>query len=125
MNKHIKFITVCALLFFLLIPICSVLAANIYGMPSWYPESPETFQDFHGKNLKRVVDNANLLTVEEEEALSEKAEELSEKYDKGFVILTDKSSYGLSKEVYAADFFIFNGYGVGDNYSGVILFLFM
>ncbi|MBO4898348.1 MAG: TPM domain-containing protein [Clostridia bacterium] len=125
MNKHIKIIPVCVLFIFLFIPFCTALAENINSLPDWYPENIASFQDFHAENPPRVVDNANLLTAEEEKALSSKAQELADKYNVGFVIFTDDSSHGLSKEMYASDFFIFNGYGTGDDYSGVILFLCM
>ena len=123
MIKHLKIIPVCALLIFLLLPLGTVLAQNPNALPDWYPENIAVFHDFHAVKPPRVVDNAGILTDEQEEALSEKAQELSEKHDTGFVIFTDNSTYGLSKEIYASDFFIFNGYGAGDNYSGVILFL--
>ena len=129
MNKNIRLISVFILLFLILAQIISVYAEPAYdtqdAMPYWFPQNPESFPNFHGSDLKRVVDDADLLTDEEEAALSQKIQKTVDTYNVGFVIFTDNSTHSLSKEVYSADFFLFNGYGVGDDFSGATLFLCM
>lgn len=74
-------------------------------------------------NENRVVDDADLLSSSEEKALAEKVDPLVEKYNFDIVIVTNTSLEGLSRKTYAEDFFDYNGYGIGDDYSG-ILYLF-
>lgn len=93
---------------------------------SWYPKDPSKFKDFHNaKSVSRVIDNADLLTDEEEAILAESIADMQERTGLDFVLYTDNSSYGLSRAVYAADFYQFNGYGFGEDYSGVIYFVCM
>ncbi|MBR0466922.1 MAG: TPM domain-containing protein [Clostridia bacterium] len=89
----------------------------------WYPENQPDFQNFHGSNLPRVVDNAEILTDSEEEELSAAVQKIVDTYNIGYVIFTDTDNHGLSKEVYSADFLYYNGYGVGDTYDAVVFYL--
>ncbi len=92
------------------------------GLPAWYPADPLHFPNFHGENLARVVDNADTLTPEQEKELTEQIENIVQKYNFGFVIFTDKSTHGFSMETYSVDFFLFNGYGLGDDFRGTVFF---
>ena len=95
-------------------------------LPAWYPEDVDGWVNFHAAEKPCVVDDADMFTDGQEAILSAKVAELRQKHpDADFVIFTDMSTYGFSRGVYAADFFVFNGYGVGDNYSGMILFICM
>lgn len=73
-------------------------------------------------NLPRVVDNANLLTVEEESNLEKSIAKISKEYEFDIVILTlpnlyYSDGYGggtyKSPEAYADDYFDYKGYGYG------------
>ncbi len=72
-----------------------------------------------------VVDDADLLTAEQESGLSQLAAQLRDTYEMYVVIHTVWSLGGKTAEAYADDFFDYNGYGVGSEYSGVILVLSM
>ena len=108
-------------------------SAAAVTLPSWYPSDTSNFSDFHGTNLPRVVDDADIFTDMEEARLTEKVNaliaEFGNKYD--LVIFTDVCNYGIgrgmeaSDGVYPADFYQFNGYGKGDNYSGSVIFICM
>lgn len=76
-------------------------------------------------SLPRIVDNADLLAVEEEAYLEDKAARLADTYQMDVVILTVDSLNGKSSEAYADDYFDENGYGIGTDYSGVLLLLSM
>ncbi len=91
----------------------------------WYPKDPSSFQDFHNTTASRVIDNADLLTDAEEAELAAHIADMTARTGLDFILLTDTSSYGLTRDLYAADFYQFNGYGLGDNYSGVIYFVCM
>lgn len=93
------------------------------GMPYWYADDVNNFENFHAENPKRVVDDADVFTPEQEEYLSQKVQEIVDKYGFGYVLFTDKSTHGLSQELYSADFLYYNGYGTGENYSAVCFFL--
>lgn len=73
----------------------------------------------------KIVDEADLLTSSEEVRLEQKAEELAEKYGIDVVILTVDSLHGKDITAYADDFFNYNGYGIGSDYSGVLFMLSM
>lgn len=93
--------------------------------PAWYPLDPEHFTKYHDPDAPRVVDVADLIPDDREPALEAQLARLREELNRDVVIFTDVSSYGLSRQVYAADFYDFNGYGVGDDYEGVCLFVCM
>lgn len=92
---------------------------------SWYPEDPSAFESFHDEYALRVVDNADLLTDEEEAALDDHIDQMRKRLNMDFVFVSEDSSYGLSHQQFAADFYTFNGYGVGDDFTGVIYFVCM
>ena len=96
------------------------------SMPYWYPADVSSFIRFHGIDLPHVVDDAGLFSESEKADLSQRISSLIGKYaERGidFVIFTDRSSYGLGEAVYSADFYYFNGYGIGENYTGSVFFL--
>ena len=95
------------------------------AVPAWYPENVDSFQDFHNPDAPCVVDNANLFTDDEERMLTVQLTQLKLKHSADFVLFTDVSAYGLDHMRYAADFYTFNGYGVGADYNGMILFICM
>jgi hypothetical protein len=71
---------------------------------------------------RRVVDNADVLTDEEEVNLSQKLDEISERQKIDVVILTVKDETDKNNiKMYAADYYDYNGYGFGENADGIIL----
>jgi len=75
--------------------------------------------------LPRIVDFADLLTVQQESSLETVALELYGTYDMDVVILTVDSLGSKSARSYAEEFYDGNGYGADDAGSGVILLLAM
>lgn len=73
----------------------------------------------------KIVDDAGLLTEDEAAKLEEKARILADTYKMDVVIVTVWSLDGESSEAYADDYFDYNGYGIGDDHSGVLLLLSM
>ena len=67
-----------------------------------------------------VVDNAGLLTAGEREALEAKARSLSETYGCEVVILTVNGTGGKSLQDFSDDFFVYQGYGYGEDRSGIL-----
>lgn len=95
------------------------------NLPSWYPKDISNFVGFHDSDIPRVVDMANILSAEEEEALREKISVYTADVNRDIVVVTDKSAYNLGHETYCYDFYDFNGYGIGRDFEGVCLFVCM
>ena len=93
------------------------------GMPYWYTDDVENFQNYHAENPPRVVDDAGIFTDEQKLELIAQVQRICDTYDFSYVIFTDDSSYGLSKDVYGADFLYYGGYGEGDDFGAVCFFL--
>ncbi len=73
----------------------------------------------------KIVDYADLLTPAEEEALEKTAQSIVDKYKIDVVIVTCYSLEGKTAEAYADDYFDYNGYGIGKDYSGSLFLLSM
>jgi len=73
----------------------------------------------------KIVDNAALLTDSEMADLEELANALANRYGIDIVIVTVDSLGGKSSERYADDYYDYNGYGMGDDSSGILLLLSM
>jgi len=95
------------------------------GKPAWYPADPANFQFYHDEAAPRVVDAADIFSDGEERQLEARLAELRAELGKDVVVYTDTSSYGLGHDVCAADFYDFNGYGIGPEREGVCLFICM
>lgn len=68
-----------------------------------------------------VIDDAGLITEEQEEKLQNKLEDINDKYDSDVVIVTVDSLGGKSSEAFADDYYDYNGYGS----DGILLLISM
>ncbi len=100
-------------------------ARGAAGKPDWYPADPQHFPPYHDADAPRVVDTADLFSDAAEARMEARLAELRRELEKDIVVFTDVSSYGLTRDVYAADFYDFNGYGVGPDFEGICLFICM
>ncbi len=75
--------------------------------------------------LDQVVDDANLLSSAEKEALEEQLDEISEEYMFDVVVHTTNTLEGKTPVAYTDDFFDYEGYGYGSTYDGIILMISM
>lgn len=75
--------------------------------------------------LPMVIDDAGLLTDIERNELEEKAKSLRSTYEMDVVILTVDTLNGKSAQNYADDYYDENGYGYGNDYSGILFLLAM
>ncbi len=123
-----------AILFVLIIAAAAALTVSAADRPYWYPDPViNPFPDFHGENLPRVVDDADIFSDVEEAELTRRVNALIAKFDNKYdlVIFTDVSNYGVGageyywEGIYPSDFYQFNGYGKGENYSGSVIFICM
>lgn len=99
---------------FLLFILCAVQGVNVNA-----EEIPDTRQ------LPRLVDHADILTDSEEETLNETLDKISEKQKCDVAVVTVNSLDGKTVEAYADDFYDYNGYGYGDDRSGILLLVAM
>ncbi len=98
---------------------------GVEGKPDWYPTDPANFEKYHDPDAPRVVDTADIFTAAEEAEMEARLGEIRAELGRDIVIFTDVSAYGLGHAVYSADFYDFNGYGIGDEFEGVCLFVCM
>lgn len=96
-----------------------------HALPEWYPEDISTFVPFNDPNAERVIDNADIFSDADEAAMRELIAEISAESSKDIVILTDTEAYGMEHRMLAADFYDFNGYGIGTGHDGIIIFICM
>lgn len=75
------------------------------------------------RTLPLVVDNAGLLSAEDEAALNETLQSLADQLEVEIAIITVNSTGSKSTMEYADDFYDENGYGFGDNDNGVLLLI--
>lgn len=117
-----KLLSIVLLALFAAVP----LIALAEEMPDWYPADPGswTFAPA-GDSAPRVVDDADIFTDAEEASIEARIKSASRACGADIVIFTDLSSHGLDVSVYAADFYDFNGYGIGEEHNGFCLFLLM
>lgn len=73
----------------------------------------------------KIVDDADILTESEETFLEAKAQASVSEYGMDVVIVTIDTLHGRISSDYADDYFDYNGYGIGPDYSGVLLLLSM
>lgn len=76
-------------------------------------------------SLPRLIDNADLLSPEEESTLIDQLDEISERRNYDVVVVTVNRLNGKSAEAFADDFYDYNGYGMGDSRDGVMLLVSM
>lgn len=84
-----------------------------------------TMPAFAAGDLPYVVDNADLLTAEEEEDLEAQLRDYSEFDSFDIVVLTVDSLDGKTAEAYADDYYDYNGYGYGNNHDGCLFLISM
>lgn len=75
------------------------------------------------ESAPKIIDSADLLTTEEVEALEEKARSMIDTYDMDVVILTVNDLDGKTAQAYADDYYDENGYGIGDDNSGILFLI--
>jgi len=68
----------------------------------------------------RLVDNAELLSPGEAQTLREMLDRVSHAYDFDLVIVTEKDIGKNRPMYYADDFFDYNGYGLGEDFDGIL-----
>ena len=75
------------------------------------------------RQLPRLADYADLLTSKEEEKLLALLNEISERQKCDVIIVTVPTLDGKTSMDYAHDFYDYNGYGYGDEDSGILLLI--
>lgn len=70
---------------------------------------------------ERVFDNADLLSDEDEAEINEEIDSIRNTYACDVVVVTTNDSEGKSAMEYADDYYDYNGFGIGEEYDGIIL----
>ena len=98
-----------------------------FGRIDSYADSTSLWDSYTGptQRLKpRLLDNADLLSPDEEKALEANLDDLSKKWKSNVCILTVDSHTGTI-EAFADDYFDYNGFGADYNESGILFMLSM
>ena len=87
------------------------------------PEETEPTTEFQRveRTLPLLVDNADLLTADEETALLKRLETFTAEHEMEIAIVTVPDLEGKTVEEYGDDFYDYNGYGFGENDDGILL----
>lgn len=85
-------------------------------------EAPEETTEFvkTERLLPLVVDNADILTDEEEAYFLERCQAFTDEYKCEIAIVTITDLEGKTAQEYADDFYDYNGYGYGENKDGLL-----
>ena len=75
--------------------------------------------------VPRLVDEADLLTDDEESKLMKKLDKISEDHEFDIIIVTRHSIGSKSSEQYADDYFDYNGCGFGSGHDGILFLISM
>lgn len=73
----------------------------------------------------RVVDEADLLTDAEENELLAQVDEISSRQQVDVAVVTVNSLDGEDIQDYTADYYDYNGYGIGEDHDGIMLLISM
>lgn len=120
MKKRILFLLLTSCLCVILaFPVCASSLKEQSSADNGFQSIPENRQ------LPRLVDDADLLTDSEESDLLSKLDEISERQYCDVAIVTVDSLDGKTARAYADDFFDYNGYGMGNDDSGILLLISM
>lgn len=127
-KKILALLMTLALLAFAAVPAMADLteaASTGETLPELIAQQPSTPEIPAERQLDLFVDNAELLTPDEGEALNAKLTEISDRNMVDVAIVTVNSLDGVGVKLYADDFYDFNGYGYGENDDGILLLLAM
>ena len=95
--KKKRWITgILSLLYFLVLTVTGADALTVYGAQS--------------DSAAYVVDQADLLSNQEEEIIENQIEEMSQKWKQDFVVVTTNDAEGKNSEEYADDYYDYHGY---------------
>lgn len=72
---------------------------------------------------QKVYDYADLLTDSEEQKLLVQAREFADMYQLDLVLVTTDDAEGKSSMAYADDFYDYNGFGIGEAHSGLLVLI--
>ncbi len=101
----------------------------VYGtpfVPMWYPtvEEQSSWVREKNPNAPRISDSAAMFSKSEAKELEKTAAEIAERYGVDVVIHTARSDCGMGTDNYAKAFYQYGGYGLFNDYSGVLLVMF-
>lgn len=90
------------------------------------PEETEPTTEFQRveRTLPLLVDNADLISADEESTLLARLEAFTEKHEMEIAIVTVSDLEGRTVEEYGDDFYDYNGYGYGEDDDGLLLLIY-
>ena len=95
--------------------LCLMMAIFLCMTPGMKTHADET-----QVRVPRLVDDADLMTDQEEEILLNHLNEISERHQCDVIVLTTDSFDGMRAQDFADDYFDYNDYGMGENDDGIL-----
>ncbi|WP_408069893.1 TPM domain-containing protein [Butyrivibrio sp. JL13D10] len=112
--NYVSLMIICMVLIMpMLLPLCVKAGAEGMVTPVYYDDG----------SLFPVVDAAELLTDEEENALAEHISRVESQYNSAIVIVTVDTLGDRTVEMYGDDFYDYNGYGYGNSHDGILFLI--
>lgn len=94
-----------------------------YTEPVSNKMSATWFVPFHDEKIDRLLDFSRLIPDEDTDSVKARLAELRRKYGVDVIVLTAPDSDGLDAEAFNDDFYDYGGFGVGEERTGIILFV--
>ncbi|SEK91064.1 MULTISPECIES: TPM domain-containing protein [unclassified Butyrivibrio] len=116
-KKQLNIITAMLICFILALPV--ILSFNVKAGTEGLVDPVYTVDG----SLFPVVDAADLLTDDEENALATHIYQVENEYNSAIVIVTVDSLGSRDVEAYADDFYDYNGYGIGEKHDGILFLI--
>lgn len=102
-----------------------ILIAAMVGIIAVFSLSTQVFAKVNDSSNPRVIDGEDLITENEEDELSKKIQQLTDKYDIDIAIVTNYTLEGYSPRNYAEMLYKTGKYGVGKKDDGLLLLISM
>ena len=118
-KKHFNFITAMLVCIILALPV--LLSFNVKADGQGMVEPVLTVDGY----LFPIVDAADLLTDDEENALASHIYDVEDQFQSAIVMVTVDTLGTRTVEEYGDDFYDYNGYGFGETHDGIIFLLAM
>ncbi len=94
---------------------------TLYWEPDWVPKDKANFVRKHDSAAPRMIDEVGLFSSEQAANIEEQLDGLRAETNADVLILTTKQQIRFNVRNYIDAFYKYKGYGIGDNFDGVVM----
>ena len=102
----------------------TIISGRFVGVNAMFSDTQSTPQK-EVSSYERLKDEAGLLSEDEADSLLAQLDEISERQSCDVIVVTVASLDGKTAESYADDYFDYEGYGMGEDNSGILFLITM